>query len=139
MPDNSIRSVRLTTEQVSALLDAMDQQESMEGNELRKFKRLRYRNGKITVHVLEDESTSAFCFRVVARNLSSNGMGFLHGQMLPPGKRVLVELPLKQKNMLYVVARVAYCRHVRAMIHEIGLEFLSFSHAATNRQAAAAS
>lgn len=123
--DKCIQSIRLSDAEVRSLLDSLD----CEGrpappiSELRKSDRLSFRTRKVILHVLDQHNRVEASFRVVARNLSSNGMGFIHGQMLLPGKCVLVQIPRKGAETLNVIGRIAHCHHVKAMIHEVGLSF----------------
>jgi len=119
-----IQSVRLSDAQVTALLEALDRKDKESHKDVRKFKRSRFRSGRVILHVLDANHHVESSFRVVARNLSADGMGFIHGQMLPPGKPVLVQLPRQGKDDLNVLGRVAHCRHVSGMIHQVGLKFV---------------
>lgn len=134
--DKCIQSIRLSDQQVSAVLNLLDSKEESSQQELRRFKRTSFRTRKVLLHVLDGHHGLESSFRVVARNLSMDGLGFIHGQMLPPGKRVLVQIPRKGTDLLNVLAKVAHCRHVKGMIHEVGLKFLAFGN---NRHLAAAS
>ncbi len=124
--DKCIQSIRLSDQQVSAILNVLDSNEKDSQEELRKFKRNSFRTRKVLLHVLDGHHGLEASFRVVARNLSTDGMGFIHSQMLPPGKKVLIQIPRKGEDLLNVLARVAHCRHVKGMIHEVGLKFLGF-------------
>jgi hypothetical protein len=124
--DNCIQSVRLSDQQVLVLLEALDRKDKDLRTDVRKFKRARFRTGKVIVHVLDAQHSIESSFRVVARNLSADGLGFLHGQMLPPGKPVFVQIPRRGSEDLNLLAKVAHCRHVDGMIHEVGLKFVAF-------------
>lgn len=124
--NNCIQSVRLSKEQLQILLDTLDRQEKGAPQDLRKFKRAPFRTGKILLHVLDNSNAVEATFRVVARNLSSDGLGFIHGQMLPPGKPVLVQIPREGSQWFNILGQVAHCRHVEGMIHEVGLKFVNF-------------
>lgn len=125
--DKCIQSVRLSNEEVSCLLDLLDGTETQAASELRKFKRLPFRTRKIVLHVLDGRHGVESSFRVVARNLSSNGLGFIHGQVLPLGKPVLVHIPQKGGEPLKLLGKIVHCRHVKAMLHEVGVEFTGLS------------
>jgi hypothetical protein len=119
-----IQSVRLPDQYVAALLEMLDESDRLARADLRKFKRSSYRTRKLVIHVLDENQNIESSFRVVARNLSVAGMAFIHGQMLRPGKLVMVQIPHSHGEGLTVLARVAHCRHVDGMIHEAGLRFV---------------
>lgn len=125
--DKCIQTVRLSNEEVSCILDLLDGTDGQVAAELRKFKRLPFRTRKVVLHVLDGRHGIESSFRVVARNLSSNGLGFVHGQVLPLGKPVLVQIPQKNGEPLKLLGRIAHCRHVKAMLHEVGVEFTDVS------------
>lgn len=120
-------SVRLSESEIRQLLDTVDRQfvpEEIE--ELRRGNRLKFRSSRVVVHTLNENRDVQKTLRVATRNLSASGMSFLHGQMMPPGQAVLIELPLNGDDTRCILARVAHCRHLRGMVHEIGLEFQRF-------------
>jgi hypothetical protein len=119
-----IRSVRLSDQQIAALLGMLDESDPSTQANLRKFRRLSYRTRKLVIHVLDEHRKIESSFHVVARNLSVAGVAFIHGQMLLPGKLVLVQIPQSRGEPLTVLGRVAHCRHVQGMIHEAGLQFV---------------
>ncbi|MBI4579924.1 MAG: PilZ domain-containing protein [Planctomycetes bacterium] len=135
--ENKIRSVRLPDDQLAILLDALDRQDGRKAAELRRHKRMSFRTAKVVLHVLDNLDTVECSFRVAARNISANGMAFVHGQMLPPGKRALVEIPRKHNDPLHVLGQVAHCRHIGGMVHEVGLRFLAHNNSKHIRRALA--
>jgi hypothetical protein len=64
------------------------------------------------------------CFWGPTRNISAGGLAFLHRQALAVGQELEVDIPLLDRQVLCVEARVVRCRHVKGMVHEIGVEFL---------------
>lgn len=78
------------------------------------------------VRVLDDHQREESTFHTTTRNISSSGLAFLHKQMLPPGKRLVLSVPLLDQRTVHLAASVVHCRHVRGMVHEIGVKFLQF-------------
>ena len=48
-------------------------------------------------------------------------------QMLAPNQLLRIEIPLLDGQVLQTPARVARCRHIKGMLHEVGVEFLARS------------
>ncbi|HPP26334.1 MAG TPA: PilZ domain-containing protein [Phycisphaerae bacterium] len=116
----------MSDQQLLVLLEALDRKDNDPRVDARKFRRARFRTNKVVIHVLDAQHNIESSFRVVARNISADGLGFLHGQMLPPGKPVFVQIPRRDGEDLNLLAKVAHCRHVDGMIHEVGLKFVAF-------------
>ena len=125
--DNYVQSMSLPANQLRALLDSLDDigtSSSSNKADARRHRRLRYRTRRATVRVLEKPSDRETVFNATTRNISSRGLAFLHKQMMPLGKRLMLSIPLLDDQTIQVLAEVAHCRHVRGMIHEIGIRFL---------------
>ena len=120
-------SVSLPTSQLQTLLDSLDKAGGISGKKPqdgRHHRRLRYRTRRVLVRVLDERSREEAVFKAPTRNISSRGLSFLHKQMLPPGKRLTVSIPLLDDQTIHVIARVIHCRHIRGMMHEIGIRLI---------------
>ncbi len=124
LPDAlNIKSVRVDKALLRRILDALDN--SGAGFELnkRRHERLAYRGRQVILYTKQTERDVAFI--VPTRNISRGGMSFLHGQMMHIGQQCVVDLAANDGNWLTVEGTVVRCRHIRGMIHEIGLKFNS--------------
>lgn len=57
------------------------------------------------------------------RNLSGEGIGLLHASFLHNGTRCTVYLPQLVGSVVPVEGKVMRCRHVKGLVHEIGVKF----------------
>lgn len=117
----TIKSVRVNASQINACLDAMDHRQDDGGKVRRQASRFSYRTLNAVVRPENEDKTVAFV--VSTRNISVGGMSVLHSQMMYPGTGCTVELATHDGKWLRIKARVAHCRLVRGMLHEIGLKF----------------
>lgn len=62
-------------------------------------------------------------FLVSARNLSTNGMSFLHGGYVHPGTTCRIVLPAIDGSAKAVLGKVTACRHVAGHVHEVCVNF----------------
>ncbi len=60
---------------------------------------------------------------VTPRNLSRNGIAFLHGQFVYPQNRCRITLDTLVGDTLSLDGTVVRCNHVSGMIHEVGVAF----------------
>ena len=60
---------------------------------------------------------------VACRNLSCGGASLLHSSYLHPGSKVRIELPQLHGGFIEVDGEICRCKHVRGVIHEIGVKF----------------
>jgi hypothetical protein len=62
-------------------------------------------------------------FDVTTRNLSRTGLSFVHKHLLYPGQRVSVQLPLPDKSVRQLQAKVVRVRTAGHELFDIGVEF----------------
>lgn len=118
-----VESVRLSDDELTKLYEELDGQEVQGMSEARRHQRMNFRSRRVVIHVLDNHDSIEASFRVVSRNISAGGLGIIHGQMLTVGKRLLVQLP-RDSDRLNLVGQVAHCRHIKGMLHEVGIQFL---------------
>lgn len=116
-----IDAVRVDKVLLGKMLDLMDKSRSEVGSELRRGYRLRYRVRNAVVYPCSSDKTVAFI--VPTRNLSADGMAFLHSHMMHIGRPCIVQLPSRTRQWVVINATVVRCRHVRAMLHEVAVKF----------------
>lgn len=122
LPDAlNIRSVRVDKALLRRILDALDSSGCNFELNKRRHERLSYRGRQVILYTKQTERDVAFI--VPTRNISRGGMSFLHGQMMHIGQACTVDLATNDGNWLSVDGVVVRCRHIRGMIHEIGLKF----------------
>ncbi len=114
----------LTQNQLNILLDELDQaSRGSPPDQKRRAPRTSFRSVNVHVRLLDSRGRPAVSFRVPTRNISVHGLAFLHHHMLPVDQLLHIEIPFKKGYVVQLLARVARCRHLRGMIHEIGVEF----------------
>jgi hypothetical protein len=113
----------LTPDQLTALLDELDEASKDPSFSKRRSPRKPFRSVNVRVHVLNTKADGDVSFYVPTRNLSLHGLAFLHHHMMPVDQTLRLEIPFRKGYVVQLLARVARCRHVRGMIHEIGVEF----------------
>ena len=114
----------LTQAQLRSLLDELDQAAGDESTpQKRRSPRKPFRSVNVLISMLDSHGDPEISFRVLTRNISLHGLAFLHHQMIPVEQLLQVEIPFRKGYTVRLLARVAHCRHVRGMIHEIGVEF----------------
>ncbi|MCC7145180.1 MAG: response regulator [Phycisphaeraceae bacterium] len=62
-------------------------------------------------------------FRVLPRNLSAKGVGFVHGRYMHVGSECLVTLVNLSGDPTYVGGVVVQCRHEEGMLHQVSVKF----------------
>lgn len=60
---------------------------------------------------------------VFARNIGERGMSIVHSAMLHPGTPCEITLPTEWNGTSCVVGKVRACRHLKAVYHEVDIEF----------------
>ena len=124
VPKNSIS---LPDTKRGELLDRMDgkagsSQSSQRRHERRTDTRFEYRKRDVIVRV-EHLGGGTSDLLVSSRNLSSGGIGFLHGAFMHMGSKCLVVLVAKNSDVVQLRGAVVMCRHVEGLVHEIGVQF----------------
>ena len=120
----NLPTVRATREQIQDLLDALDAAACPIQRDVRRSRRTSYRSLSVVVDVMNARGGSTCQFKVATRNITAGGLAFLHKQMLSIDTKLRILIPTLDESRLEVHARVTRCRHVKGMIHEIGVEFL---------------
>jgi hypothetical protein len=93
-----------------ALLDELDARASRPVREHRADPRFSYRQELKLVCCEADEADVQHW--IFPRDISERGIGFLHMEPLPLGRRVIVHLVAQNGALHAVAARVAHCREI---------------------------
>lgn len=126
-PRNSIGLGRHALRELFELMDAREGGDggagpADAGASGRQFARHAYRLEAAPVELMRDDGSST-SVRMAVRNLSAKGIALLHSGFLHEGSEVRVTLPHVNKTLVPVRGIVRRCRHVRGIIHELGIEF----------------
>jgi CheY-like chemotaxis protein/HPt (histidine-containing phosphotransfer) domain-containing protein len=62
-------------------------------------------------------------FRVVSRDICTNGIGLFHGAFVYPMTRCTVILTAIDEDIVRLAGTVRKCEHLTAMVHDVGIEF----------------
>ena len=104
-------------------LEWLDQQGCTENqSERRSLRRSRYRVSARIVYTPSGAGKPQ-SFDVMTRNLSRTGMSFIHKTLIYPRQTIDVQLPLPDKSIRHLRARVVRVRAGGIGLYEIGVEF----------------
>lgn len=120
--ERSVRTIHWDDDQVIALLDKIDV-ESEEASSDRHSVRYGYRMKALVVHMQQPGSSITVAYLVPTRNISSEGLSFLHGGFVHVGTRCVVQLITTYGTWDNVPASVILCRYVEGSIHEVAVKF----------------
>lgn len=120
---NLVKTVRLSDDELKAVLDRLDAAETQAGKSKRRSERFDYRVKNCVVNFHSSGAGSAAFYLVPTRNISAGGMAFLHGGFVYPGTHCVIQLISKYGSWKNVEARVVRCNYVIGAVHEIGVAF----------------
>ena len=116
------------------MLDALDAESDADSSLERRSFRRRYRTEDMRVDVLANNVKVERSLRVPTRNLSRHGLSFLNRPVLTPAQHLEFHIPMPKGQHIVIRGRVARCRYLANMIHEVGAEFTELiSKPATDR------
>jgi len=115
-----VRTIRLDDERIAEILDGLD------GNDAptetgRQAPRYRYRIKALVVHMQQPGFSSPVPFLVPGRNISCEGLSFLHGGFVHPGTRCLVQLITSYGTWTNAGGTVVRCQLIEGNVHEVGV------------------
>jgi DNA-binding response OmpR family regulator len=123
--EEHLNLVRLTGEQREALFRRLDGGEIIgrpSESERRNERRWSFRREGVSLTV-EHPDGSVSRFLILARNLSANGMAFIHGRFVHPTTRCYVRLHDAVGDEQVVNGQVLECRHLEGALHEVRVSF----------------
>lgn len=118
-----LKTIRLDDARVNQLLDVLDSDDGGPGRAKRRLPRFRYREPTLKVRVVQHGVASAVCYMAAARDISANGIAFLHGAYLHKATRCVVELATSYGARHEVSGAVVRCRYVQGNVHEVAILF----------------
>lgn len=122
--EKSYKTLRMTDKQKQQFLAQLDSyRQQADNSEQRSNDRQDYGQAfEIVVEVVHPGG-SVVRFQVQPRNLSTTGMGFLHGNFLHKDTECKCFLRAASGNEVAVDAKVVRCEYKSAGVHEIGVQF----------------
>lgn len=121
-PENAfIDSLRLQERDRLAILRQM--QPRIVPHDKRFELRFGLENGPVMFLTINQPGGSVGRFRVRPRNISTMGMGFLHGSFLHHRTECSIVGRSLDREPVCVTGRVVRCHHVRSHIHDVGVKF----------------
>jgi CheY-like chemotaxis protein len=115
---NTIRLVGPDLARLYAELDAAGEQ----SHPRREFLRWPFPRESIQIE-LQHAGGATTRLNLACRNISTAGMSLLHNAYVHVGTPCLVHLPQIDGKPSQIPGRVVRCRHVRGLVHELGIQF----------------
>lgn len=126
--DGPIDSLRLSNRDCEQMLRNLDMatRPVEEGeNQRGEYDRVDVSNDMIAVVKLLPADSRPTQFRIRCRNISSTGIGFLHGQFIYEKTPCEIILINGQQQGFQLHAKVVRCRFIEKHVHEVGIQFAS--------------
>jgi CheY-like chemotaxis protein len=118
-------SLGLEAARLNKLFDILDNGSDPNANLKRVHVRWPFRQESLTFRVIEGFGGRRE-FKVAARNLSNSGLSVLHNTYVHPGTDCEVDMPTNnpgKKAHVAIPGKVARCKHIQGVVHEIGIGF----------------
>ncbi len=123
--ERPVETLRLGTQELTDLVAELEREAGpgvgSRGSK-RESRRWRAQHQKIVV-TLQDENGPRRSFVMVPRNISTGGMGLLHGAYVHVGCPCAVALRDTRGRGVQVKGTIIRCKHLRGSIHDIGVRF----------------
>jgi len=121
MPDRATNTLRMTLGDLARFMADLDAQTSSEHPQRG---HIRWPFHKPAIRVEMRQATGSVSdLHYACRNLSGTGIALLHNSYVHIGTNCNVHLPLLERGTTNVAGKVTRCRHVKALIHEVGIKF----------------
>ena len=120
------KTAPLDQEKVVAVWDRLDRAAELVRHDRRRSQRHRYRTDAVILYIAPPGGEVRKDEPVLAptRDISRDGLCFLHGAFLEPGTQCQVVLKtIGDQKWTVHEARVVRCRHLEGLMHEVGLQF----------------
>lgn len=119
-------ALRLAKDELRDIRERLNAEEDgSEAAQKRRFDRFSYFVPEGIVAEVEQPGGSKACYVVQPRNISQEGLAFLHGNFIHPGVHCTLTLKTVDGERTSIRAIVVACRHVRANVHHVGVRFES--------------
>lgn len=120
------RTASLDQTQVVAVWDRLDRTAQLVRNDRRRSERHRYRTDAVILYIASPDADVRKDEPILAptRDISRNGLCFLHGAFLKAGTQCQVVLKtIRDQKWTVHEAQVVRCRGLEGRMHEVGLQF----------------
>lgn len=119
----AIQSLKLGPAEIRKVMDALNRKGNAAPPNRNRRLRIPFENPHVFVEV-DDGSSTRVRYQVIARNLSTKGIAFIHGQFMHQGRSCTVEIPtLEAGPAVRIEGHVARCRLIAGRVHELGVVF----------------
>ncbi len=118
--ERMVRTIRLDDERIAEILENLDAND-VPLDSGRQAQRYRYRIKALVVHMQQPGFSTPVAFLVPGRNISSEGLSFLHGGFVHPGTRCLVQLITSYGAWANVGGTIVRCGLIEGSVHEVGV------------------
>lgn len=117
------RTLRIPQRELDAMLDAAEQASAKRtGASKRQARRWKLRGSGVVLTLAGQAGTQTH-YLVAPRNLSSSGIGVVHGGFVHIGSRCVVSLRTKTGRTRSLEGKIVKCRLMRASLHDVGIAF----------------
>ncbi len=118
----TIRTVRLSDEELTKLLDSLD--EATTPTHLNQLaQRYRYRTKGLIVKMQQPGFSSPVAYQAQGHDVSASGVSFLHGGYVHVGTPCIIQLITTYGTWNDVKGVVVRCQYVTGNIHDVGVKF----------------
>jgi DNA-binding response OmpR family regulator len=121
--DRLKRTLRIPQRELDALLDMADQSSANRTSASKRRSRRWTLRSSGVVLTIQTQAGGHTHFLVAPRNLSSSGMGVIHGGFIHIGTRCIVSLRTRAGGSRSIPGKIVKCRLMRGNLHDIGVEF----------------
>ena len=124
MSDTPQDTLRLNEQQIREMIELLDKRGAREAGVVKRFnRRFGYGASAAVIVELQQPTGDSLTYRVVAHDLSSTGVGFLHGVFVHSGVPCTVELIALDRERIRVPGTVVRCELVKGRVHFVGVRF----------------
>lgn len=120
--DNPLDTLRLSQRDRDRLVEKINsQRQPVPSDRDRRQLRVDFSHVEVEITIWHTDGRN-ITYKVLPRNLSTQGMAFVHGQFLHPGSACEVRLPTHNGKRA-VKGRLLECRHQTGLVHEVSIKF----------------
>ncbi len=120
-----IRTIRLDDAHVTEILDRLESEAALTASASggRAKTRYAYRRKGVVFHLQQPGSNSSVPYLAPTRDLSDDGISFLHGGFVHVGTRCAIQLITTHGTWNNVVGTVKVCTYLESNVHEVNVDF----------------
>lgn len=121
--EKPVQTLRIANSELDELIAQLEREGGLcTRGSRRESRRWRAQTQKVVV-LVQDESGARRSLVMAPRNMSTGGMGLLHGGFLHPGGLCVLVLRDVRGRAAQVSGKVVRCTHLKGTIHDIGVRF----------------